>query len=130
MNQLTINNYFSRSDLKNTMTKISQTVNHAQIKQIFEQPQKSCLKFLKGLWSDVNIEDHCKLTSIDFNQINKTEDVLIPETIDAQCQECLNTSKHKLSAYEHLFLSNYNLAMNDFEDGKIKETYSSYDHFR
>ena len=130
MNHFTSNHYLPLSQLERKVIQFSQTVNHTQLKQIFEQPQKSCLKFLKGLWSDVNIEDHCKLASIDFNQVNKTEDILIPETIDAQCQECLKTSKHKLSTYEHLFLSNYNLTMNDFEDGKIKESYSSYDHFR
>ena len=130
MNQSTLNNYFTLSDLENTVTKISHTINRAQIKQLFEQPQKSCLKFLKSLWTEVDIESHCKLTNIDFNTITKPADILIPETIDSQCQECLKASKHKLSAFEQLFLSNYNLAMNDFEDGKIKESYSSYDHFR
>lgn len=125
MNQLTLNNYFSLSDLENTVTKISQHINHSQIKQLFEQPQKSCLKFLKSLWTDVDIESHCKLTNIDFDQVSKPTDIQIPEIIDPQCQECLNASKHKLSAVEKLFLSNYNLAMNDFEDDKIKGSYSS-----
>lgn len=129
MNPLTLNNYFALSDLENTVTKISHQINPTQIKQLFEQPQKSCLKFLKSLWSDVNIENHCKMTNIDFDQVTRPADILIPETIDSQCQECLNTSKHKLSAFEQLFLSNYNLAMNDFEDGKIKESFSSYDHY-
>ncbi|MEO1816993.1 MAG: hypothetical protein ABGU93_15535 [Acetobacterium sp.] len=129
MNQLTLNNYFSLSDLENTMTKISQNLNRSQIKQLFEQPQKTCMKFLKSLWTEVDIESHCKLTNIDFETVTKPADILIPETLDSQCQECLNASKHKLSAFEQLFLSNYNLAMNDFEDGKIKESYSSYDHY-
>lgn len=129
MNQLTLNNYFTLSDLENTVTKISQNISRTQIKQVFEQPQKTCLKFLKSLWSSLNIENHCYLTNIDFNQVKKTEDILISETIDEQCQECLNASKHKLSAFEQLFLSNYNLALNDFEDGKIKESYSSYDQY-
>ncbi|MDO9493994.1 hypothetical protein [Acetobacterium sp.] len=129
MNQLTLNNYFTLSDLENAVTKISHNISRTQIKQVFEQPQKTCLKFLKSLWSDVNIENHCDLTNIDFNEVKKSEDILIPETIDNQCQECLNASKHKLSTFEQLFLSNYNLAMNDFEDGKIKESFSSYDHY-
>ncbi|MDD3306321.1 MAG: hypothetical protein PHO29_04375 [Acetobacterium sp.] len=129
MNQLTLKNYLSRSDLEKTLTRVSQNINRTQIKQIFEQPQKNCLKFLKSLWSDVNIENHCNLTTIDFNQVVKTADIMIPDTIDAQCQECLNTSKHKLSAFEQLFLSNYNLIMNDFDDGKIKESYASYDRY-
>ncbi|PKM48728.1 MAG: hypothetical protein CVV01_02010 [Firmicutes bacterium HGW-Firmicutes-6] len=129
MNQLTLNNYFTLSDLENTVTKISQHLNHLQIKQLFEQPQKTCMKFLKSLWTEVDIESHCKLTNIDFETVTKPADILIPETLDRQCQECLNASKHKLSAFEQLFLSNYNLAMNDFEDGKIKESYSSYDQF-
>lgn len=129
MNQLTENNYLSHSDLKNTLTRVNHNINRAQIKQVFEQPQKACLKFLKSLWSDVNIENHCNLTAIDFNQVVKTADILIPDVIDAQCQECLNISKHKLSAFEELFLSNYNLIMNDFDDGKIKESYASYDRY-
>jgi hypothetical protein len=129
MNQLTLNNYFTLSDLENTVTKISQNLNRSQIKQLFEQPQKTCMKFLKSLWTEVDIENHCKLTNIDFETVTKPADILIPETLDSQCQECLNASKHKLSAFEQLFLSNYNLAMNDFEDGKIKESYSSYDHY-
>lgn len=129
MNQLTLNNYYTLSDLENTVTKISQNLNHSQIKQLFEQPQKTCIKFLKSLWTEVDIESHCNLTDIDFETVTKPADILIPETLDSQCQECLNASKHKLSAFEQLFLSNYNLAMNDFEDGKIKESYSSYDHY-
>lgn len=129
MNQSTSNNYFTLSDLEHTVTKITQNINRNQLKQVFEQPQKTCLKFLKSLWSDVNIENHCNLTNIDFNQLQKAEDILIPETIDDQCLECFNSSKRKLSAFEQLFLSNYNLAMNDFEDGKIKESFSSYDHY-
>ncbi|WP_303870348.1 hypothetical protein [Acetobacterium wieringae] len=130
MNQLILNNYFTLSDLEKTMTKITQHISPSQFKHVFEQPQKTCLKFLKSIWSDIDIENHCKLTSIDFNQVRNTADIELPETHDEQCQECLNTSKHKLSAYEQLFLSNYNLAMNDFEDSKIKESFSSYDHYR
>ncbi len=129
MNQYTLNNAFTLSDLEKTMTKITQYINPAQLKYLFEQPQKSCLKYLKSLWSEINIENHCNLTSIDFSQVHKTADIEIPETLDNQCRECLNTSKNKLSAYEQLFLSNYNLAMNDFADDTIKGTYSSYDHY-
>lgn len=129
MNQLTLSNFFPLSDLEKTVTKLNQNINRTQIKQLFEQPQKSCLKFLKSLWTEVDIESHCKMTNIDFESVKRTEDILIPETIDSQCQECLKASKHKLSAFEQLFLSNYNLAMNDFEDGKIKESYSSYDQY-
>ncbi|WP_373483868.1 hypothetical protein [Acetobacterium sp.] len=129
MNQFTLNNYFSLSDLEKTVTKLSQDISRSQLKQVFKQPQKTCLKFLKSLWTEVDIESHCRMTTIDFNQVNKSEDILIPETLDSQCQECLKASKHKLSAFEQLFLSNYNLAMNDFEDGKIKESFSSYDHY-
>jgi|GEM_PF-1770414 len=129
MNQLTLNNHFTLSDLENTVTKISQNINRTQLKQVFEQPQKTCMKFLKNLWSDINIENHCNLTNIDFNHVQKTADIPIPETIDDQCLECFNSSKRKLSAFEQLFLSNYNLAMNDFEDGKIKGSYSSYDQY-
>lgn len=129
MNQLTLSNFFPLSDLEKTVTKLNQNINRTQIKQLFEQPQKSCLKFLKSLWTEVDIESHCKMTNIDFETVTKPADILIPETIDSQCQECLKASKHKLSAFEQLFLSNYNLAMNDFEDGKIKESYSSYDQY-
>lgn len=129
MNQLTLSNFFPLSDLEKTVTKLNQNINRTQIKQLFEQPQKSCLKFLKSLWTEVDIESHCKMTNIDFETVTKPADILIPETIDSQCQECLKASKHKLSAFEQLFLSNYNLALNDFEDGKIKESYSSYDQY-
>lgn len=123
MNQHIINDYFPLFEIEKKATKLNQTFDRSHIKQIFEQPQKSCLKFLKNLWSDLNLEDHCNLTNIDFDQIMKNEDILIPETIDAQCLSCLNASKHKLSAFEQLSLSNYNLAMNDFEDTQIKESY-------
>nr|WP_320026218.1 hypothetical protein [uncultured Acetobacterium sp.] len=129
MNQLTINNYLPMADIEKKVRMISQNFNSSHIKEVFEQPQKTCMKFLKSLWSDVNIENHCNLTNIDFNRISKTADIQIPETIDAQCLGCLNESKHKLSAFEQLFLSNYSLAMNDFEDGKIKESYSDYDRY-
>lgn len=129
MNQLTLNNRFTLSDLENTVTKLGHTINRTQIKQLFEQPQKSCLKFLKSLWTEVDIESHCKLTNIDFETVTRPADILIPETLDSQCQDCLNASKHKLSAFEQLFLSNYNLTLNDFEDGKIKESYSGFDHY-
>ncbi|URN85679.1 hypothetical protein [Acetobacterium wieringae] len=129
MNQLTLNNTFTLSDLEKTMTKVAQYINPAQLKYVFEQPQKTCLKFLKSIWSDINIENHCNLTSIDFSQVHKSADIEIPETLDKQCRVCLNTSKNKLSTYEQLFLSNYNLAMNDFADDTIKGTYSGYNHY-
>ncbi|MDK2940914.1 MAG: hypothetical protein PWP56_427 [Acetobacterium sp.] len=125
MNQLISNNLFSLSELEKKVINL----NHSQIKQLFEQPQKTCMKFLKSLWTEVDIESHCKLTTIDFDTVKRTEDILIPETNDAQCHECLKASKHKLSAFEQLSLFNYNLAMNDFGDGKIKESFSSYDHY-
>lgn len=129
MNQLIINDYFPISEIEKKVTKLNQTFDRSHIKQIFEQPQKSCMKFLKSLWSDINIENHCNLTNIDFNVITKTADIQIPETIDAQCSACLNSSKRKLSAFEQLFLSNYNSTMNDFEDGNIKESFADYDRY-
>lgn len=36
MNQLTLKNYLSRSDLEKTLTRVSQNINRTQIKQIFE----------------------------------------------------------------------------------------------
>lgn len=129
MNQFTINDYFKMSAIEKKESKIDEIFNYTQFKQIFEQPQKSCMKFLKNLWSDINIENHCNLATIDFNVITKTADIPVPETIDAQCLECLNSSKHKLTTFEQLFLSNYNLAMNDFEDTKIKDSFPNYDRY-
>ncbi|MBU4440422.1 MAG: hypothetical protein KJ779_12705 [Firmicutes bacterium] len=129
MNQLTINDYLPLADLEKKVMMLNQNFNRSHIKEIFEQPQKTCLKFLKSLWSEVDIENHCNLTNIDFNTVTKTADIAIPETIDNQCLGCLNESKHKLSAFEQLFLSNYSLAMNDFEDTKIKESFAKYDRY-
>ena len=120
MNQLTVNNYFPLTDIETKMVMVEQQFERTHIQKIFKQPQKNCLKFLKSLWSDINIEDHCKLTNIDFNRNMNTDDIHIPETIDAQCSACLNSSKRKLSTFEQLFLSNYNSMMNDFEDTIIK----------
>lgn len=129
MNQLTINDYLPMANIEKKVLILSQNFNSSHLKEIFEQPQKSCMKFLKSLWSDIDIENHCNLTNIDFNRISKIEDIQIPETIDVQCLGCINESKHKLSAFEQLFLSNYSLAMNDFEDTKIKASYSDYDRY-
>lgn len=129
MNQFNANNCFPLSEIEKKMMMLNQNFNRSHIKDIFQQPQKNCLKFLKSLWSEINIENHCNLTNIDFNAVTKNEDILIPETLDSQCSECLNSSKHKLSAFEQMFLSNYNLTMNDFEDAKIKESFSHYDRY-
>lgn len=129
MNQFTINSYLPVSELEKKVLTISQNLNRSHLKEILEQPQKSCMKFLKSLWSDVNLENYCNLTTIDYNTITRTADIAIPETIDTQCQNCLNESKHKLSAFEQLFLSNYSLSLNDFEDTKIKSSFSDYGNF-
>lgn len=129
MNQLTINDYLPISEIEKKVMMISQNFSRSHIKEVFEQPQKTCLKFLKSIWSDINIENHCKLTNIDFSAITKTADIPIPEAIDAQCLDCLNQSKHKLSSFEQVFLSNYNMAMNDFEDTKIKDSLSDYGRY-
>lgn len=129
MNQLTINDYLPIANLEKKVMMLNQNFNRSHLKELLEQPQKTCMKFLKSLWSDVNIENHCNLANIDFNTITKTADIAIPDTIDAQCLNCLNESKSKLSAFEQLFLSNYSLALNDFEDTKIKTAYSDYSSF-
>ncbi|KNZ40826.1 hypothetical protein [Acetobacterium bakii] len=126
MNQYTINDCYPMLAIGKKIIMLSQKLTCLQFKAIFEQSQKTSLNFFKKLWSDINIKNHVYATNMDFNPITKTKDKEIPETIDTQGFGSLDESMHKLSAFEELFLSNYSLAMNDFGDTKIKESYSDF----
>lgn len=129
MNQLTINTYLPMSVLEKKVLLICQKFSRLHIKKIFEQPSKNCLKFLKKRQSDVNIKNDSNLIDKDFNVVSNTASSVIPEAIDTPHLGFLNENKHKLSAVEQLFLSNYNLVMNDFGETNIKGIFSDYNHY-
>lgn len=96
---------------------IKKKFSPGQISELFDRPQKQCLKYLKSLWSVSDIENYCGLARINLETVHQTPTLAVPEDLDVQCSQCVT---RQMSTLEKLMIAYYDSAMNQFEDSIIK----------